>query len=91
MLLTVQQVSGDTLLLEAIGDSSEQYDFCMCNPPFFSTPQETQCFFKSRKESRPRPRNAFCASLGEVVAKGGEVEFITKLIEESKLLNNKIR
>lgn len=87
----MKKIEGDSLLLEALGDSPEQYDFCMCNPPFFSTTQELNCFFKSRKESRPRPRNAFCASVNEVVAKGGEVDFITKLIGESERLQDKVR
>lgn len=79
------------MLIEAVDESPQTYDFCMCNPPFFSSQQELHPFFKSRKESRPRPRNAFCASLGEVVANGGEIEFITKLIDESKVLQEKVR
>lgn len=80
-----------TLLLGVVGEnSSEVFDFCMCNPPFFGSPQDLNFSFKSRKESRPRPRNAFCANFNEVVASGGEVEFVAKLIKESELLKDRI-
>lgn len=82
----------NALLLGAIGtDSTESYDFCMCNPPFFASAQELNSSLKSRKESRPRPRNAFCANVNEVVASGGEVEFLTRLIKESEQLKERIR
>lgn len=82
----------NTLLLGTLGaDPTETYDFCMCNPPFFGSAQELNFSFKSRKESRPRPRNAFCANVNEVVASGGEVEFVTRLIKESAQLNERIR
>ncbi|KAJ8977955.1 hypothetical protein NQ317_008147 [Molorchus minor] len=48
-------------------------------------------FCISRKAGRPHPKNAFCASVNEVVAKGGEVEFITRLIDESKNINRRIK
>lgn len=63
----------------------------MCNPPFFGSAQELNFSFKSRKESRPRPRNAFCANVNEVVASGGEVEFVTRLIKESEQLKDRIK
>ncbi|CAH1381535.1 hypothetical protein MTP99_005453 [Tenebrio molitor] len=84
-------VKGTTLLEEVFDIWPGVYDFCMCNPPFFSTTQELHPFFKARKQSRPHPKNAFCASTDEVVAKGGEVEYITKLINESKALGTKIK
>lgn len=86
------KVSGNTIFEEINIDNSEKiYDFCMCNPPFFSTPQELNPFFKSRKTSRPIPKNAFCASINEVVINGGEIEFISKIIEESVKFKNKIK
>ncbi|KAJ3641083.1 hypothetical protein Zmor_027604 [Zophobas morio] len=89
-LVTVIQVK-DTLLNEAVDQHPHEYDFCMCNPPFFSTTQELHPFFKARKQNRPHPRNAFCASVDEVVAKGGEVDYISRLINESKTLDTQIK
>lgn len=41
--------------------------------------------------SRPPPRTARTGSLQEIVTEGGEVTFVTKLIQESLILKNKIR
>ncbi|XP_018573896.1 U6 small nuclear RNA (adenine-(43)-N(6))-methyltransferase [Anoplophora glabripennis] len=87
--ITIVEVKGGNLLEDVIDD--KVYDFCMCNPPFFSNVEELHPFFKSRKSSRPHPKNAFCASVNEVVSKGGEVEFITKLINESKNLGERVK
>lgn len=86
------EVDNTSLLLQIFGNNpTETYDFCMCNPPFFGNTQELNFSFKSRKEDRPRPRNAFCAHVNEVVVSGGEVKFITKLIKESEQLKTQIR
>lgn len=85
-LITIIEGDQETFLKQITGD----YDFCMCNPPFFASTQELHPFFKSRA-NRPHPKNAFCASVPEVVSKGGEIEYITKLINESKELKNRIK
>ncbi|KAF2883512.1 hypothetical protein ILUMI_22685 [Ignelater luminosus] len=91
-LITVKHVSETTRLKEAINDDpTKKFDFCMCNPPFFSSTQELNPTYKARRPDRPRPRNAFCATTGEVVADGGEVNFIKKLIEESQELERRIK
>ncbi|CAH1985585.1 unnamed protein product [Acanthoscelides obtectus] len=87
-LITVIKVSQDTLLKEV---DTEKVDFCMCNPPFFGSVHELNPYYSARKTSRPRPKNSFCATVNEVVVQGGEVEFITKLINESKELGTKIK
>ncbi|XP_044262035.1 U6 small nuclear RNA (adenine-(43)-N(6))-methyltransferase [Tribolium madens] len=83
-LITVVEVKKDSLLDEVLQKHLGDFNFCMCNPPFFSTTQELHPFFKARKQNRPHPKNAFCASVDEVVATGGEVEYISRLINESK-------
>ncbi|CAH0552197.1 unnamed protein product [Brassicogethes aeneus] len=86
-LIDVLEVKDDGLIINLVQDS--EYDFCMCNPPFFSNKEELHPFFKARTKNRPHPKNAFVASDNEVIASGGEVDFITKLINESKQLKNK--
>ncbi|XP_066244910.1 U6 small nuclear RNA (adenine-(43)-N(6))-methyltransferase [Euwallacea similis] len=88
-LVTVVKVPGDSLLNDAI--NGQDFDFCMCNPPFFASTQELHPFFKARSASRPHPKNAFVATTTEVVVKGGEVEFIQKMINESKSLKTKVK
>nr|CAH7718667.1 unnamed protein product [Callosobruchus chinensis] len=87
-LISVVKVSEKSLLKEVV---IEDFDFCMCNPPFFGSVHELNPFYNARKTSRPRPKNSFCATVNEVVVKGGEVEFVTRLINESKDLGIKIK
>lgn len=87
-LIKLIQVNKDQFIESVI--SNEKLDFCMCNPPFFASTQELHPFFKSRTANRPHPKNAFCAATNEVVSKGGEVEFISHIIEESQRLRDQI-
>ena len=92
-------MSGDSILKEAVekatSESSEKivYDFCMCNPPFFSSEDELESSSSGRSPVRPRnpPRNARTGSMREVVFEGGEVAFVQKMIEEGKQLQDRIR
>ncbi|KAA0184627.1 hypothetical protein HAZT_HAZT009039 [Hyalella azteca] len=65
-------------------------DFTMCNPPFFSSEQETDSSSKSKKD-RPPPNNAYTGRLHETVVEGGEVAFISRMIEESCQIKHKVR
>lgn len=85
------RVKGDSLLLEAINNEKDHFNFCMCNPPFFASSQELNPHFKGRKLDRPRPKNAFCATITEVVAKGGEVDFVSRIVKESKEIQDGIK
>lgn len=88
-LIKIIEVDQNVVIQELVKD--EQYDFCMCNPPFFGSTQELHPSLKSRKPDRPKPKNSFCASINEVVTKGGEIDFISKLISESKDLGKAVR
>lgn len=96
----LQNVQKNNLLnlikVEKVEENSKFFDltsadFCMCNPPFFGTPKELIFEFKSRKQSRPRPKNAFTGNIGEVVSKGGEIEFVSRIIRESSETKENIR
>jgi 23S rRNA A1618 N6-methylase RlmF len=52
----------------------------MCNPPFFADLAEA----KSEENGR------CVATVGELVTKGGEIEFVGKMIEESKDLGQQV-
>nr|CAI5844292.1 unnamed protein product [Callosobruchus analis] len=87
-LISVVKVNEESILKEV---ATEDFDFCMCNPPFFGSVHELNPYYSARKTSRPRPKNSFCATVNEVVVKGGEVEFVSRLINESKELGTKIK
>ncbi|KAK3859330.1 hypothetical protein Pcinc_034547 [Petrolisthes cinctipes] len=66
------------------------FDFTMCNPPFFSSEEETDTMKKSKKQ-RGEPVSSPTGSIHEKVTTGGEVTFITQMVEESHMLKNKVR
>lgn len=88
-LIEIMTVNESVTLKEVV--KTANYDFCMCNPPFFGSTQELHPSFKARKPDRPKPKNSFCASINEVVVKGGEIDFITKLINESVTLREQVK
>ena len=89
-MLTVKKVTEDTLLIGLVNDD-ETYDFCMCNPPFYSDHLEAQGITTSRNDDRSESSSVSTASESESIAWGGEVRFVTQIIEESLILKNKIR
>uniref|UniRef100_A0A2P2HZU5 U6 snRNA m(6)A methyltransferase n=1 Tax=Hirondellea gigas TaxID=1518452 RepID=A0A2P2HZU5_9CRUS len=65
-------------------------DFSMCNPPFFSSEQDTDSCSKNKKQRGP-PNNAYTGTVHETVVDGGELAFIAKMVEESIAYKHKIR
>ena len=53
----------------------------MCNPPFFEDEDEVS----------PHPSRACSGSSNEMITKGGEVKFVTRIIENSLKLGTKLR
>ncbi|CAG2064644.1 unnamed protein product, partial [Timema podura] len=89
-LILVKSVS-HTVVLKGALEEDYSYDFCMCNPPFFSAESELNPSVKRRSPNRPHPRNGLTGSLQEVVVMGGEVAFIKRMIEESLELKTTIK
>lgn len=79
------------IMLEGVVDINTFYDFCMCNPPFFSCVEELQPEHIARSPNRHPPRNAHSGAPGELIAPGGETAFITKIIQDSIKLNKLVR
>ncbi|KAH8401723.1 hypothetical protein KR009_007550 [Drosophila setifemur] len=68
----------------------QQYDFCLCNPPFFDSNSPNPFGSNTRNpERRPAPNNARTGSAEELTCAGGEVQFVQRIIDES--LDNKLR
>ncbi|KAI5637238.1 U6 small nuclear RNA (adenine-(43)-N(6))-methyltransferase [Phthorimaea operculella] len=68
-------------------DGIEAFDFCMCNPPFYSTVQE---LCESRSPARLPPKNGFTGSPQELITEGGELAFCRKMIKESQVYKDKV-
>ena len=71
-------------------DFPKQFDFCMCNPPFFADHMEAQAL-DSRSADRAEPNSVSTASPEECIAAGGEVGFVRQMIEESVMLKDRVR
>jgi 23S rRNA (adenine1618-N6)-methyltransferase len=67
---------------------SEVFDITMCNPPFHSSAEEAQAGTERKwnnlgYKKTVKPNLNFGGQLSELWCKGGEVGFITKMVEES--------
>uniref|UniRef100_A0A0A9GDC5 U6 small nuclear RNA (adenine-(43)-N(6))-methyltransferase n=1 Tax=Arundo donax TaxID=35708 RepID=A0A0A9GDC5_ARUDO len=69
------------LILVGVVKESESFDFCMCNPPFF----------ESIEEAGLNPKTSCGGTIEEMVCPGGELAFITHIIEDSVSLKNSFR
>lgn len=72
--------SGPPILLGVVKEG-EEFDFCMCNPPFFG----------STEEAGLNPKTSCGGTPQEMVCPGGERAFITRIIEDSLTLKHRFR
>ncbi|XP_036053795.1 RNA N6-adenosine-methyltransferase METTL16 [Onychomys torridus] len=90
-LIKVVKVPQKTLLMDALKEESEiAYDFCMCNPPFFANQLEAQGV-NSRNSRRPPPSSVNTGGITEIMAEGGELEFVKRIIHDSLQLKKRLR
>ncbi|NXU75968.1 MET16 methyltransferase, partial [Oreotrochilus melanogaster] len=89
--LLVVKVPQKTLLMDALKEESEiVYDFCMCNPPFFANQLEAKAI-NSRNPRRPPPSSVNTGGITEIMAEGGELEFVKRIIHDSLQLKKRLR
>ncbi|GLI79717.1 hypothetical protein PoHVEF18_008057 [Penicillium ochrochloron] len=62
-------------------------DFTMCNPPFYTSQEE---MLSSAETKSHVPFSACTGAAVEMIAPGGEVEFVTRMINESLHLQDRI-
>ncbi|KAF2272044.1 uncharacterized protein EI97DRAFT_437319 [Westerdykella ornata] len=85
MLQTTDSIS--LIPLQYLG--VEKLDFTICNPPFFSDEKEMRASMKG--ENKNWKPNAVCTgSEKEMVCSGGDLGFVTKIVEESLVLREKV-
>ncbi|XP_043857000.1 RNA N6-adenosine-methyltransferase METTL16 [Dromiciops gliroides] len=90
-LIKVVKVPQKTLLMDALKEESEiTYDFCMCNPPFFANQLEAKGV-NSRNPRRPPPSSVNTGGITEIMAEGGELEFVKRIIHDSLQLKKRLR
>ncbi|OXB76233.1 UNVERIFIED_CONTAM: hypothetical protein H355_014641 [Colinus virginianus] len=90
-LIKVVKVPQKTLLMDALKEESEiVYDFCMCNPPFFANQMEAKGV-NSRNPRRPPPSSVNTGGITEIMAEGGELEFVKRIIHDSLQLKKRLR
>ncbi|XP_058087054.1 uncharacterized protein LOC131234293 isoform X2 [Magnolia sinica] len=73
--------SGELPVLVGVVRDGEQFDFCMCNPPFF----------ESIEEVGRNPKTSCGGTYEEMVFPGGEQAFITRIIQDSVMLKHSFR
>ncbi|KAG0050673.1 hypothetical protein BGZ83_004539 [Gryganskiella cystojenkinii] len=67
---------------------STNYDFSMCNPPFYEDEQDIQ---ESADAKADQPSAICQATSNEMITAGGEVQFVIRMVEESLVLKSKIQ
>lgn len=70
-----------TPVLLGVVKDGESFEFCMCNPPFFG----------SMGEAGLNPKTSCGGTPEEMVFPGGELAFITRIIEDSVILKQTFR
>ena len=90
-LILVKEVTHNSFLKIALEDEdTTEFDFCMCNPPFFISEFEAS-HGVARSEKRPQPSGVCTGTETETVTGGGEVEFVKGIIKDSLFLKEQIR
>ncbi|MCJ1249465.1 hypothetical protein MMC30_006689 [Trapelia coarctata] len=78
--------NGPLIPLDAFGLDS--IDFTICNPPFYASPSELLA--SAAAKSRP-PHSACTGADIEMVTPGGEIAFVTRMIDESCRLKERVQ
>lgn len=87
----IEQDSSESEIFSKIfSQSTDTFDFCMCNPPFFDE-EDSEKPAKNRTGNRPPPRNAKTGSNGEMMCPGGEMAFVRKIVQESLVHRDRIK
>ncbi|KAK6346867.1 hypothetical protein TWF696_006972 [Orbilia brochopaga] len=88
--ITIVDASSSASILPTaeITASPSPIDFTMCNPPFYSSVND---MLASAKLKSVPPLSACTGTTTEMVTEGGEVAFVTRMVDESLILREKVR
>lgn len=65
-----------------------RFDFTLCNPPFYASQQD---FEQSASEKNEPPNSNCTGAPNEMICLGGEVAFVSQMIDESLALRNDVQ
>lgn len=89
--ITLKRVSPESMLVGNL-DLNTQYDFTMCNPPFFDSDNNNGPKSRTSNRTEPTcPKSGGSNAASEIAVKGGEVQFVQKLLQESKDIKSAVR
>ncbi|GAB1607970.1 RNA N6-adenosine-methyltransferase mettl16-like [Argonauta hians] len=96
--ITVKKVGQPDGLRSVVEGTGHRYDFCMCNPPFYSHEEEDPTEDSAPEAAaaapwadRPPPNGTSTASRVESVTWGGEYQFVNRMIQDSLVLRDTVR
>ncbi|KAJ7389120.1 Methyltransferase-like protein 16 [Desmophyllum pertusum] len=88
--IRVKEVTHGSFLKKPLEDEdTKEFDFCMCNPPFFISEFEASHGI-ARSDKRPQPSGVCTGTETETVTGGGEVEFVKEIIKDSLFLKEQV-
>lgn len=94
--ITLKLQSNRQEVFKGIIQSSERFDLTICNPPFHASAEAARAGSLRKVNNLAKKKVAkavlnFGGQHGELWCKGGEVQFVRKLIVESKLFSENCR
>ncbi|KAK6101747.1 hypothetical protein QQG55_5755 [Brugia pahangi] len=96
--IEVVRVPAGCMIKDVIRSHPEvEFTFCMCNPPFYEYDEYLgnnvliNVGSESNCTDRPAPHSATVARSNELAVTGGEVAFVSRLIEDSFVLQNTVK
>jgi 23S rRNA (adenine1618-N6)-methyltransferase len=80
-------------IFDGIVAKQERFDFTMCNPPFYTSAEEAlkANLRKQKNLGLKQGQRNFSGVSDELYCEGGELAFITKMIDESKRFQTQIK
>jgi 23S rRNA (adenine1618-N6)-methyltransferase len=91
-LISVQLQKDKKSIISNIIGSDNYFDFTMCNPPFYSSPEEANASSMRKKSnlkgSIAQSKNNFGGTASELWCDGGEYVFVRQMIYESYKFRN---
>lgn len=84
--LRLNTSDGPLLPLDALG--APRLDFCMCNPPFYSSAADMAASY----ENKSKPPSAVCTGAEvEMICEGGDVGFVLRMVMASRKLQQRVQ
>ena len=88
--LQVQKAGEGSVLLDLVESQATDFDFVMCNPPFYSSYEDYEA--GSSPTHRPKPHSINTGKAHEIIYEdGGEVGFVTLMVDESLKTQKKVK